>query len=127
MKVVDMYGCNVPCCAVSFTCLSELVKHGVNGLVFRTESELASHLYDLLHSFQDPKGLLGQLRTGVEGMTRWEENWREHALPVVIKAANAPPKPMWAVIVLTVIAWCMIATIVVSTYRFWTSSAPLPL
>jgi beta-1,4-mannosyltransferase len=44
MKVVDMFGCGLPVCAASFSCIDELVKINNNGLLFSTSSELADEL-----------------------------------------------------------------------------------
>lgn len=43
MKVVDMFGARLPVCALSFSCISELVKENENGMLFSTADELANH------------------------------------------------------------------------------------
>lgn len=74
MKVVDMFGCGLPVCALGFkwyapphllrvrvpmSCISlpELVKDGQNGKVFATSAELADQLVQLLRGFPSARGL----------------------------------------------------------------------
>ncbi|EGG01422.1 family 33 glycosyltransferase, partial [Melampsora larici-populina 98AG31] len=92
MKVVDMFGCGLPVCARNFACISELVKHNKNGLVFDTEAELASQLESLLSGFPDNQledCQLNKLRDGINSNTygvnkrawsNWDEEWEQNVL-----------------------------------------------
>ncbi|KAK6636187.1 hypothetical protein RUM43_009843 [Polyplax serrata] len=51
MKVVDMFGCGVPVCAISFNCPPELVKHQQNGYVFKDDKELFTHIKNWVTAF----------------------------------------------------------------------------
>nr|XP_055211175.1 chitobiosyldiphosphodolichol beta-mannosyltransferase-like [Gorilla gorilla gorilla] len=74
MKVVDMFGCCLPVCAVNFKCLHELVKHEENGLVFEDSEELAAQLQMLFSNFPDPAGKLNQFRKNLREsqQLRWD-------------------------------------------------------
>jgi beta-1,4-mannosyltransferase len=95
MKVLDLFGCEVPVLAHDFTCLNELVKDRINGRIFSTSDELANLMYTLLqplplqgmipvsnHSFGELQAYSEQL----QGRTRWHTNWIDHALPVIMLA-----------------------------------------
>lgn len=88
MKVLDMFGCEVPVCAVDFGCLHELVKDDDNGKVFSNEQQLAEQLQHLLcqERGQDNKikGDLAKFRSNIRGMTRWRENWIQHAQNTIL-------------------------------------------
>lgn len=91
MKVLDMYGCQVPVCAIAFDCLRELVKDDVNGRIFKNGDELANQLFDLLVGFNadnDNDGMmkskLEMYRQNIRGMTRWKENWEECARHLIV-------------------------------------------
>mmetsp|Transcript_34567 Transcript_34567/g.86841 ORF Transcript_34567/g.86841 Transcript_34567/m.86841 type:complete len:518 (-) Transcript_34567:116-1669(-) len=88
MKVVDMFGCRLPVCAVDFPCLPELVRHQVNGLVFRTADELASQLQSLFTDFPLNTTQLDKLRDGIEARS-WDAEWTRCALPVMQEALSA--------------------------------------
>ncbi|KAH0838670.1 glycosyltransferase family 33 protein [Lanmaoa asiatica] len=102
MKVVDMFGCGLPVCALDFACLPELVRDGENGLVFKGAGELAGQLEMLLTSFPNATAL-GKLRSSLQltsrnrashpvrhkESTRWEwgtwtDNWNRVVRPLVL-------------------------------------------
>jgi beta-1,4-mannosyltransferase len=88
MKVLDMYGCGLPVCAVGFACLGELVTNGSNGLVFNSATELAEQLYHLLAPTAAAAEELMRLRNGVATTEarrpRWSDNWRAVAAPLLV-------------------------------------------
>ncbi|KAL4443535.1 hypothetical protein ABPG75_011272 [Micractinium tetrahymenae] len=110
MKVVDMFGCGLPVCALSYPCIGELVSHEHNGLLFENSHQLAQQLLDCFRGFpggqtgQEGKGggagaagtssLLAQLRRGVAGasMARWDDTWRKTVLPVLEGASTGPAR-----------------------------------
>ncbi|KFP75320.1 Chitobiosyldiphosphodolichol beta-mannosyltransferase, partial [Acanthisitta chloris] len=84
MKVVDMFGCCLPVCAIHFECLHELVKHNENGLIFKDSKELAEQLKMLFWDFPAP-GELERLRQRLRASRapRWEESWDHTVLPLL--------------------------------------------
>jgi beta-1,4-mannosyltransferase len=102
MKILDLFGAQVPVCAANFYCLPELVQDEVNGRVFETSTELADQLWELLapliraqqqkssfgcHAFGDLAKYSHALADPVE-RPRWSENWTAHAWPVIAKASK---------------------------------------
>ncbi|KAM7498522.1 hypothetical protein LguiA_022936 [Lonicera macranthoides] len=86
MKVVDMFGCGLPVCAVSYSCIKELVKVEENGLLFNSSSELADELMMLFKGFPNGCGALKSLRDGVLQMgssARWATEWEGNAKPLI--------------------------------------------
>ena len=95
MKILDCYGCHVPVIAKNFDCLHELVQDGINSKVFDTPIELANTLYNLLKPLADDgnssKGLgphsygeLNKYSNALQNRKRWDENWIQNALPIII-------------------------------------------
>ncbi|XP_055991121.1 chitobiosyldiphosphodolichol beta-mannosyltransferase [Sorex fumeus] len=85
MKVVDMFGCRLPVCAVNFRCLHELVKHEENGLVFEDAAQLAAQLQMLFSKFPDPASKLCQFRKNLRdsALPRWDESWEQTVRPLL--------------------------------------------
>ncbi|NXA05724.1 ALG1 mannosyltransferase, partial [Sapayoa aenigma] len=85
MKVVDMFGCCLPVCAIHFECLHELVKHDENGLIFRDSAELAEQLKMLLWEFPAPGGKLESFRRNLRASKElsWDESWDQTVLPLL--------------------------------------------
>ncbi|KAI3416854.1 Glyco_trans_4-like_N domain-containing protein [Psidium guajava] len=91
MKVVDMFGCGLPVCAVSYSCIKELVKVEKNGLLFSSSSELADELLMLFKGFPDDCDALKSLRDGAQetgASSRWATEWEEHAKPLLLEVIS---------------------------------------
>lgn len=96
MKILDLFGCEVPVCAYNFPCLPELVKDDVNGRIFESASDLCEQLLILLspldkypgswspHAYSD----LARYSRNLLGRKRWDENWKENALPAIQSALS---------------------------------------
>ncbi|KAF8634001.1 hypothetical protein AX15_001175 [Amanita polypyramis BW_CC] len=104
MKIVDMFGCGLPVCALEFPCIGELVKEGVNGLVFKDASQLAEQLEKLLLSFPNSTPLQSlrsslisshaKPRAGRETGSDWEwsswdENWNSVMRPLLVQSGKS--------------------------------------
>ncbi|GLT59710.1 hypothetical protein SLA2020_325150 [Shorea laevis] len=86
MKVVDMFGCGLPVCAVSYSFIQEFDKVEKNGLLFSSSSELTNELLMLLKGFPNECNGLKSLRNGALVMSssaRWDTEWEEHAKPLI--------------------------------------------
>ncbi|CRL06341.1 CLUMA_CG019094, isoform A [Clunio marinus] len=80
MKVVDMFGCGLPACAMNFKCLSELVVDGQNGFVFNNATELGRQLTDWFYGFPSNIALDAMKDEFSKNLQqfqslRWKENW----------------------------------------------------
>ncbi|KAL7750951.1 mannosyltransferase [Sorochytrium milnesiophthora] len=82
MKVVDMFGCGLPVCAVDFSCLKELVRHNENGLVFTESSMLADQILRLSAAHPAQGEQLQQFRQTIASefaTRRWSDEWHDKA------------------------------------------------
>lgn len=108
MKVVDMFGCGLPVCAVNFKwylliflilylhnlitvtfsySLSELVQHEKNGFIFENSKELAFQIQEWFYDYPDNIALINLKENFSKNLSkfqslRWDENWRLNALPL---------------------------------------------
>jgi beta-1,4-mannosyltransferase len=85
MKVVDMFGCGLPVCALNFECLDELVKHDINGMVFSCSAELSAQIQDLCKGFPENNSKLMQYRNNLSTYQshRWNDYWKTIVLPLI--------------------------------------------
>jgi beta-1,4-mannosyltransferase len=111
MKVVDMFGCGLPVCAVHFDCLSELVVHEHNGLVFQDSAELSRQCHRLLHQFPRQTTDLQRLARGVKDFqsVRWQDNWDDCARPIFLQAQRSPYRWMMVLALLTACVACLVS------------------
>jgi len=87
MKVADLFGAGVAVCALDYgACLAERVRHGDNGLLFSTASQLSDVLFELFETFPGDQSVLDRLRNGARKSSRptWEEGWAREAKPVLL-------------------------------------------
>ncbi|KAG5519577.1 hypothetical protein PMAC_001732 [Pneumocystis sp. 'macacae'] len=84
MKIVDMFGCGIPVCAIEFPALTELVKDGKNGIIFNSSTQLADSLKRLFHSHEELK----KLKEGAmeESQYRWHNEWDAKIAPLFMKS-----------------------------------------
>ena len=85
-QVVDMFGCGLPVAAKGFPALPELVKDGINGMIFNTQDDLATQICSW---FKDFPALRYERRrrpycSHLERFTldRWVNHWKATALPL---------------------------------------------
>lgn len=112
MKIVDMFGCGLPVCAVgydwlvtnpnfspiplgfhlrrflldSFISLKELVTDGKNGMIFKTAGDLADKLLAWFHGFpqnNEENRQLYRRQLEVYQSLRWHSEWCKVALPLL--------------------------------------------
>lgn len=84
MKVVDMFGCCLPVCAIKFNCLNELVKHEKNSLVFQDSQELSEQLISWFTNFPSPNPKASSFRAELQQFQslRWHDNWMFNVHPL---------------------------------------------
>lgn len=94
MKVVDMFGSELPVAAYDYGCLSELVQDRVNGFTFTNASQLALILYDVLSRFPRDLTTLERMRDKIKDFkkTPWKSAWLNSALPI-FRPDGLPSKP----------------------------------
>lgn len=90
MKIVDMFGCALPVCAFNYKCIGELVQHGKNGFVFETYLELSQQILTWFYDFPHNATLVSVKAEFNERLEefrrmRWEDNWKECALPAFLE------------------------------------------
>ncbi|KAL8481466.1 hypothetical protein ACS0TY_027830 [Phlomoides rotata] len=91
MKVVDMFGCGLPVCAVSYSCIKELVDVNKNGLLFSSSSELADELMMLLKGFPEKCDALNSMRSCLMerlSSERWATSWEQNAKPLIYEVIS---------------------------------------
>lgn len=92
MKVVDMFGSELPVAAYDYGCLSELVVNGVNGWTFTTSAQLADILYNLLIKFPQDISQLDSFRKQIQEFkkAKWSDKWSEAAIPIFGTVEGSP-------------------------------------
>jgi len=85
MKVVDMFGCDLPVIAFGYDTIKELVVPNKTGLLFTSATQLTNHLCSLLEGFPTRQDRLNRMRTEIHEThrQRWPENWNRTVYPLL--------------------------------------------
>ncbi|KAI6657368.1 hypothetical protein LOD99_116 [Oopsacas minuta] len=84
MKIVDMFGSDLPVLARKFRCIGELVQDSKNGFVFTTSNELCDKLIKLGNGFPKDCKLLSNLQRQIQTdrtTETWQKVWDREARP----------------------------------------------
>lgn len=94
MKVVDMFGSELPVAAYDYGCLGELVLNGFNGFTFTTRDQLSNILFDVLSKFPHDTLQLDKFRENIREFKKatWSEAWLLAALPL-FRPSPPPSSP----------------------------------
>jgi len=91
MKVLDMFGCQLPVCAMNYETIGELVRDGDNGLLFSSPQQLAQQLRQLLTGFPAAPSPelkhMQRVHARSKGL-QWDAAWTRNVLPVVRRALD---------------------------------------
>eukprot|EP01125_Pyxidicula_operculata_P022497 TRINITY_DN921_c2_g1_i3.p1 TRINITY_DN921_c2_g1~~TRINITY_DN921_c2_g1_i3.p1 ORF type:complete len:325 (+),score=74.82 TRINITY_DN921_c2_g1_i3:409-1383(+) len=81
MKVVDMYGCGLPVCAIDYPAISELVEKDKTGLIFKDSKELCKQLKYLIEGHPESRRLQ-EMRENIKKYQNvgWTSLWEKKAL-----------------------------------------------
>lgn len=102
MKVVDMFGSELPVCAINFAALPELVKDSENGLIFHSRAELCEQMHvssslrsciitqtlflkHLFAKFPSDTSKLDKFKQHLQNnfcKHKWDNEWNLKAMPV---------------------------------------------
>jgi len=81
MKVVDMFGCQLPVLSVRYQCIEELVAHDKTGLLFDSARQLAQQVFALVRTFPGDQEKLESMRECImQESVKWEDEWVRCAL-----------------------------------------------
>lgn len=113
MKILDMFGCEVPVCAKKFESIGELVVDGKNGRVFDTSEALMQVLFEILSESEETMNNNIILETYQKHIRQhkkqWRENWIENAKGLILKACYVKKKPSHLKFYFLVLLVCFVA------------------
>jgi beta-1,4-mannosyltransferase len=118
MKVLDMFGSGLPVCAVRFPTLTELVRHGDNGLIFETPADLKDQLVDLLVADRDGRALAA-MRTAARGIGTWDANWDAVMRPRVQACLDRRAHRADHTVVAAIALSTLVAVVVMEVFTRW--------